>query len=205
MAHKTYLEVKEQQSIAHKMEEAEFRRQMMEKFAEDEKLEQMSAQKRRMKQLGLLNRYNDPNMSTIIDRVTGSLLLCMSYVCSYMRYWECLVCFFVQKSSQYTLLLALTKMPLIRNVGPTRLDWLLLRDIAVCQSEPSLYTEHRRAVERLIEERHAQFVKDKEQEIQEWKEEQKMEAERRAIIEQERQRLLREHATKLLGYLPKAS
>ena len=52
MAHKTYLEVKEQQMLAHKAEEAEFRRQMMEKFAEDERLEQMTAQKRRMKQLG---------------------------------------------------------------------------------------------------------------------------------------------------------
>ena len=31
----------------------------------------------------------------------------------------------------------------------------------------------------------------------------KMEEMRRTIVEQERQRLLREHATKLLGYLPK--
>lgn len=34
-------------------------------------------------------------------------------------------------------------------------------------------------------------------------EEERMESMRRAIIEQERQRLLKEHATKLLGYLPK--
>ena len=34
-------------------------------------------------------------------------------------------------------------------------------------------------------------------------EEEEMEARRRAIIEQERKRLLQEHATKLLGYLPK--
>ena len=67
------------------------------------------------------------------------------------------------------------------------------------------HTEHRRAVERLIEERRAQFQQQKEQELEERREEERMEAERRAIIEQERQRLLREHATKLLGYLPKVS
>ena len=32
-----------------------------------------------------------------------------------------------------------------------------------------------------------------------------MEAIRRSIIEQERQKLLKEHASKLLGYLPKVS
>ena len=35
------------------------------------------------------------------------------------------------------------------------------------------------------------------------KEEERQESMRRAIVEQERQRLLHEHATKLLGYLPK--
>lgn len=60
-------------------------------------------------------------------------------------------------------------------------------------------------MERLIEERRAQFVRDKEQEVQEYREGQERERERRAIIEQERQRLLREHATKLLGFLPKVS
>ena len=36
-------------------------------------------------------------------------------------------------------------------------------------------------------------------------EEERMESVKRAIVEQERQRLLKEHATKLLGYLPKVS
>ena len=58
-------------------------------------------------------------------------------------------------------------------------------------------------MERLIEERRAQFVRDKELEVQERRAEEEREGERRAIIEQERQRLLREHASKLLGYLPK--
>ena len=40
-------------------------------------------------------------------------------------------------------------------------------------------------------------------EILEHQEEERLEAVRRGIIEQERQRLLKEHATKLLGYLPK--
>ena len=66
-----------------------------------------------------------------------------------------------------------------------------------------LCTEHRRAVEKLIEERRAEFVHRKEMEVMERKEEEARAAERRAIVEQERQKLLREHATKLLGYLPK--
>ena len=65
------------------------------------------------------------------------------------------------------------------------------------------HSEHRRAVERLIEERRAQFQAQKEAELEERKDEERREAERRAIIEQERQRLLQEHAKKLLGYLPK--
>ena len=40
-------------------------------------------------------------------------------------------------------------------------------------------------------------------EILEHQEEERLEAVRRGIIEQLRQRLLKEHATKLLGYLPK--
>ena len=58
-------------------------------------------------------------------------------------------------------------------------------------------------MEKLIEERREQFFRDKEAQIQERREEEEREAERRAIIEQERQRLLREHASKLLGFLPK--
>ena len=63
--------------------------------------------------------------------------------------------------------------------------------------------EHRRAVERLIEERRHQFQKEKELELEERREGERLEGMRRAVIEQERQRLLREHASKLLGYLPK--
>jgi len=58
-------------------------------------------------------------------------------------------------------------------------------------------------VERLIEERRAQFRRQKELEMEELRQQQRAEEERKAIIEQERRRLLREHATKLLGYLPK--
>lgn len=42
-------------------------------------------------------------------------------------------------------------------------------------------------------------------ELLERQEEERMEAVRRSIIEQERQKLLKEHASKLLGYLPKVS
>lgn len=51
-AHRDYLELKERKRQAEKEEEEEFRRQMMAKFAEDDRIEQMNAQKRRMKQLG---------------------------------------------------------------------------------------------------------------------------------------------------------
>ena len=51
-AHLEYLEVKARKDEAMKEEEAEFQRQMMQKFAEDDRIEQMNAQKRRMKQLG---------------------------------------------------------------------------------------------------------------------------------------------------------
>ena len=51
-AHKNYLKLKEAKRQAEKVEEEEFRRQMMAKFAEDDRIEQMNAQKRRMKQLG---------------------------------------------------------------------------------------------------------------------------------------------------------
>ena len=42
-----------------------------------------------------------------------------------------------------------------------------------------------------------------ESELEQRREEERMEAFRRQIIEEERQRLLQEHATRLLGYLPK--
>lgn len=63
--------------------------------------------------------------------------------------------------------------------------------------------EHKRAVEALIDERRQLHAMDKERDLQEQAELDRMEAFRRQIIEEERQRLLQEHATKLLGYLPK--
>lgn len=44
--------MKAQRLQAEKEEEEEYRRQLMAKFAEDDRIEQMTAQKRRMKQLG---------------------------------------------------------------------------------------------------------------------------------------------------------
>uniref|UniRef100_A0A8C1VSN9 Meiosis-specific nuclear structural protein 1 n=1 Tax=Cyprinus carpio TaxID=7962 RepID=A0A8C1VSN9_CYPCA len=99
---------------AEKEEEKAFRQMMMAKFAEDDRTEQMNAQKRRMKQL-----------------------------------------------------------------------------------------EHKRAVEKLLEERRQQYLAEQEREEEERAMEKEREAQRRKIIEEERQRLLKQHATKLLGYLPK--
>uniref|UniRef100_A0A8C6QBN2 Meiosis-specific nuclear structural protein 1 n=1 Tax=Nannospalax galili TaxID=1026970 RepID=A0A8C6QBN2_NANGA len=63
--------------------------------------------------------------------------------------------------------------------------------------------EHKRAVEKLIEERHNQFLADKQRELEEWQLQQKQQGCINTIIEEERLRLLKEHAAKLLGYLPK--
>ena len=63
--------------------------------------------------------------------------------------------------------------------------------------------EHKRAVDKLLEERRAQFAMDRERDLTERRMEEQMESYKRQIIEEERQRLLRQHATKLLGYLPK--
>lgn len=65
--------------------------------------------------------------------------------------------------------------------------------------------EHKRAVEKLIDERREQFRREREAELEARREEERMQEYRRQIIEEERQRLLQEHATKLLGYLPKVS
>ena len=51
-AHRMYMELKAKKLQAEREEEEQFRQQMMAKFAEDDKIEQMNAQKRRMKQLG---------------------------------------------------------------------------------------------------------------------------------------------------------
>lgn len=50
-AHQEYLVLKEHKKEAERIEEEEFRQQMMAKFAEDDRIELMNAQKRRMKQL----------------------------------------------------------------------------------------------------------------------------------------------------------
>lgn len=105
---------KEMQRKAEKDEEEAFRKIMLAKFAEDDRIEQMNAQKRRMKQL-----------------------------------------------------------------------------------------EHRREVEKLIDERRRQHEADKELEAKEKALEEEREALRMKIIEEERQKLLKRHATQLLGYLPK--
>jgi len=112
--HRAQMEFKQMRMAAEAEEEDAFRRQMLAKFAEDDRLEQMNAQKRRMKQL-----------------------------------------------------------------------------------------EHKRAVEALLEDRRKQFEADRQREIESRREEERLQQVRRQIIEDERQRLLKEHATKLLGYLPK--
>ncbi|XP_049628797.1 meiosis-specific nuclear structural protein 1 [Suncus etruscus] len=63
--------------------------------------------------------------------------------------------------------------------------------------------EHRRAVEKLIEERRNQFLADKQHEIEEWQLQQRRQGCINEIIEEERRKLLKEHAAKLIGYLPK--
>ncbi|CAO2634382.1 Meiosis-specific nuclear structural protein 1, partial [Lemmus lemmus] len=63
--------------------------------------------------------------------------------------------------------------------------------------------EHKRAVEKLIEERRSQFLEDKKRELEELQLQQKQQGCINEIIEEERLRLLKEHAAKLLGYLPK--
>ncbi|NXN24933.1 MNS1 protein, partial [Nycticryphes semicollaris] len=63
--------------------------------------------------------------------------------------------------------------------------------------------EHRRAVEKLIEDRHKQLIEDKERELEERRLEEKRQENILAIVEEERQKLLKEHASKLLGYLPR--
>ncbi|KFQ21238.1 Meiosis-specific nuclear structural protein 1, partial [Merops nubicus] len=63
--------------------------------------------------------------------------------------------------------------------------------------------EHRRAVEKLIEDRCKQFIAAKERELEERQLQERRQENIRAIVEEERQKLLKEHASKLLGYLPR--
>lgn len=105
---------KQQRTQREHEEEETFRNKMMQKFAEDERIEQLNAQKRRMKQL-----------------------------------------------------------------------------------------EHKKAVDELCGERRKLFRENYSREIEEQKRQEELEHYRQEVIEQERQRLLREHASQLLGYLPK--
>ncbi|XP_058012178.1 meiosis-specific nuclear structural protein 1 [Ahaetulla prasina] len=63
--------------------------------------------------------------------------------------------------------------------------------------------EHRREVEKLIQERRKQVIADKERELEERQIEERRSGIVADIIEEERQKLLKEHAVKLLGYLPR--
>ncbi|XP_063170574.1 meiosis-specific nuclear structural protein 1 [Candoia aspera] len=63
--------------------------------------------------------------------------------------------------------------------------------------------EHRREVEKLIEERRKQFIAGKEREVEERQIDERRKGRIDDIIEEERQKLLKEHAVKLLGYLPR--
>ncbi|XP_034045061.1 meiosis-specific nuclear structural protein 1 [Thalassophryne amazonica] len=113
-AHQEEMAFREMRRQAQKEEEEAFRKLMMDKLAEDDRIEQMNAGKRRMKQL-----------------------------------------------------------------------------------------EHRREVEKLIEERRKQREVEMELEAKERATEEEREAIRRQIIEEERQKLLQRHATNLIGHLPK--
>jgi hypothetical protein len=63
--------------------------------------------------------------------------------------------------------------------------------------------EHKRAIEALIEERRRLNNQEEIEQGRELERQQELEKYRNAVIEQERQRLLREHASKLIGFLPK--
>lgn len=112
--HQEQLAFKAMREQAERDEEESIKKQMLDKFAMDDKIEQMNAQKRRMKQL-----------------------------------------------------------------------------------------EHRRQVENLLEERRHRLNAERQRELNERIESDKLENYKKQIIEEERAKLLREHATRLLGYLPK--
>ena len=63
--------------------------------------------------------------------------------------------------------------------------------------------EHKRQVEALLDERRAQLAAERQRQADERAEEARLEDLRKQIIEDERRRLLKEHATRLLGFLPK--
>eukprot|EP00061_Rhincodon_typus_P017896 g46814.t1 len=63
--------------------------------------------------------------------------------------------------------------------------------------------EHKKAVEKMIEDRRKQFEANQQRELERQYEEERKKAALQVIIEEERQKLLKDHASKLLGYLPK--
>ena len=63
--------------------------------------------------------------------------------------------------------------------------------------------EHRRAVERLIDDRRRSALRARDDERRRWEEEMEEERHRRRIVEEERQRLLAAHAQRLVGFLPR--
>lgn len=63
--------------------------------------------------------------------------------------------------------------------------------------------QHKREIDKQAEDRRKLLEKQLESEQEILRKEQELEAYKKQVIEQERQRLLREHATKLLGFLPK--
>ena len=63
--------------------------------------------------------------------------------------------------------------------------------------------EHKRAVEKLLEDRLARFEAERERELVERKLEVKEAQKRAKLIEEERQKLIAKHAHNLLGYIPK--
>lgn len=63
--------------------------------------------------------------------------------------------------------------------------------------------EHRHAAEKLIQERRRRIEAERVASLEIYKEQDALSKFRREIIEQERQKLLREHASKLLGVLPR--
>ncbi|KAJ1514132.1 mannosyl-oligosaccharide alpha-1,2-mannosidase [Coelomomyces lativittatus] len=63
--------------------------------------------------------------------------------------------------------------------------------------------EHKAAIDALVEQRKLRLEEEKAKELEDLRKDRELEEFKRQVIEQERQRLLREHASQLVGYLPK--
>ena len=175
----------------------------MAKFAEDDRIEQMNAQKRRMKQLEhrraveklieerrlqyerekvctcLYLHTLQPNRNVLTDARTH-----VNYVCSLCNNQTC----------TYTYV----HIKYYKNIFPhicTHIHGYIIKSFFNVRLSFVYYTQ--RCYITLLP------VFSQERELEEWREEQRMEEMRRTLIEEERQRLLQEHASKLLGYLPK--